>query len=475
MIKKGDLITVEVTSLNSEGKGISKTDEGFVIFSEKTLPGDTAQIRIKKKKSNYAEAVLVELVKPSEFRTAARCSHFGVCGGCKIQNYSYDKQLEFKTVVVQDALQRIGGFDIPEILPALGSTEVFYYRNKMEYSFSDDEWLDAKDIDNEKDNYALGLHVPGFHSKIINIENCFLQSELSNKILNFTYNFFKEKKVSVYSTKTQSGMLRFLIIRQSKNTNDLMVNLITFEHDEKLMTEYSARLNELFPEITTIINSTTQKKAQVAFGENEYILHGKGFITEILKDSTGKEFSFKISPQSFFQTNTLQAENLFRVMTEFGEFGKEDNVLDLYCGTGSVSIILSESVNKVKGVELIQDSINDAKINSDLNSITNCEYICSDIKDFLENPESISGYNKLVLDPPRSGLHPKICEILSETEFEKIVYVSCNPHTQARDLKMICSRDKYKIEKIQPVDMFPHTYHIENIVSLVRKDTSQDS
>lgn len=473
MIKKGDLITVEVTSLNSEGRGISKTDEGFVIFTEKTLPGDTAQIKIKKKKSNYAEAGLVEIINPSEFRTNTKCSHFGVCGGCKIQNYSYDKQLEFKTNVVKDSLERIGGFNIPEILPALGSSEVFYYRNKMEFSFSDDEWLEEKDIHSAKENYALGLHVPGFHSKIVNIENCYLQSELSNKILNFTYNFFKEKKISVYSTKTQAGMLRFLIIRQSKNTNDLMVNLITFEHDEDLMTEYSAGLKELFPEITTIINSTTQKKAQVAFGENEYILHGNGFIMEILKDSTGKEFSFKISPQSFFQTNTLQAENLFRVMTEFGEFGKNDNVLDLYCGTGSVSIILSESVNSVRGVELIQDSISDAEINSDLNSITNCEYICCDIKDFLENPESIRGYNKLVLDPPRSGLHPKICEILSETEFEKIIYVSCNPHTQARDLKMICGRDKYTIEKIQPVDMFPHTYHIENVVSLKRNNVSQ--
>lgn len=475
MIKKGDLIIAEVTSLNSEGRGISKTDEGFVVFSEKTLPGDTAQIRIKKKKSNYAEAVLVELINPSEFRTEAICRHFGVCGGCKIQNYSYIKQLEFKTIVAHDALQRIGGFDIPEIRPALGSSEIFYYRNKMEFSFSDDEWLEEKDILAEKENYALGLHVPGFHSKIINIDNCYLQSELSNNILNFTYDFFRVRKISVYSTKTQTGMLRFLIIRQSKNTNDLMVNLITFEHDEDLMNEYASGLKELFPEITTIINSTSQKKAQVAFGENEYILHGSGFITEILKDSTGNEFSFKISPQSFFQTNTLQAESLFRVMTEFGKFGKNDNVLDLYCGTGSVSIILSGRVNRVRGVELIQDSINDAKINSDLNSITNCEYICSDIKDFLEDPENMRSYNKLVLDPPRSGLHPKICEILSETEFEKIIYVSCNPHTQARDLKMICGRGKYKIDKIQPVDMFPHTYHIENVVSLVRNDLSRDA
>ena len=465
-LKKGDEITVDITDLSSEGKGISKTEEGFVIFTEKGLPGDRALIKILRKKSSYAEARLTGLEVPSEYRIIPECSHFGVCGGCKIQNYDYEKQIEFKTNVVKNAFERIGGFENPEIPATLKCDNIFYYRNKMEFSFSDDEWMEEKDMDKVKGNYVLGLHVPKFHSKIVSIDKCYLQSEISNGILNFTNEFFRMREVPVYSTRSNTGQLRFLIIRESKNTKDLMVNLITFEFDDKLMTEYSEQLLNKFPEITTLINSTSQKKAQVAFGENENILSGSGFIYEKLKRKDGKEFIFKISPQSFFQTNTLQAEKLFNLLTELGEFNKNDNVLDLYCGTGSISIFISDLVNGVKGVELIENSINDAKINSDQNRIENAEFICCDIKDFLEK-ENISGqYNKIILDPPRSGLHPKICEILSETKFEKILYVSCNPHTQARDLKIICSKGNYRIGKIQPVDMFPHTYHIENVVSL---------
>ncbi len=284
--------------------------------------------------------------------------------------------------------------------------------------------------------------------------------------MNFTREFFKSKNISVYSTKTQNGFLRFLIIRQSKNTPDLMVNLITYDHDEELMNEYSLLLKERIPEITTIINSVSQKKAQVATGESEYVLFGEGFIYEALKTEDGKEFKFKISPQSFFQTNTLQAENLFNIALKYGDFSKADNALDLYCGAGSISILLSGFVNKVTGVELIEDAIKDAVNNSKLNNIENIEFVCSDIKYFLEDESNLKGFNKLMLDPPRSGLHPKICEILSETKFEKIIYVSCNPHTQARDLQIICSKGNYSVEKIQPVDMFPHTYHVENVVSL---------
>ncbi|MBK8551689.1 MAG: 23S rRNA (uracil(1939)-C(5))-methyltransferase RlmD [Ignavibacteria bacterium] len=279
--------------------------------------------------------------------------------------------------------------------------------------------------------------------------------------------FFKKKNISVYSTKTQSGFLRFLIIRQSKNTNDLMINIITYERDDALIKDYAEQLKSNHASITTVINSITQKKAQVATGESEVILSGSGFIYEKLKTAIGKEYLFKISSQSFFQTNTLQAEKLFNTAITFGNFTKSDNVLDLYCGAGSISIFISDLVNKVLGVELIPEAIKDANTNSSLNKIVNTEVVCSDIKNYLENESSIPDYDKMILDPPRAGLHPKICEILSETSFEKIIYVSCNPHTQARDLQIICSKGKYKIEKIQPVDMFPHTYHVENVVSLV--------
>ncbi|MEO8209548.1 MAG: 23S rRNA (uracil(1939)-C(5))-methyltransferase RlmD [bacterium] len=527
MIKKGEEVLVEILELNSEGKGVSKLDNGFVIFSSGTLPGDEALVKITKKKSSYAEAKLIQLERKSFFRIKPECIYFGVCGGCKIQNLEYNEQIKFKTNVVKNAFQRIGGFKNLLVPDATKSDEIFYYRNKMEFSFSDDEWLTippnpplqggndkfnsfekdqeliprdpplqggndkvsedsqnsilqgGNDIEIENSEsppykvgqggFALGLHVPRFHSKIITIEKCFLQSEISNAILNFTREFFKSKNISVYSSNTQSGFLRFLIIRQSKNTNDLMINLITYDYNPELIKEYSEQLKNKFNYITTIINSVSQKKAQVATGEEENILLGNGFITEKLTTTTGKEIIFKISPRSFFQTNTLQAEKLFKVLVEFGEFKQSDTVLDLYCGAGSISIFISDLVNKVFGVELVDDAINDAMNNANLNNIGNVEFIRSDIKDYLENQNIISNYNKLILDPPRSGLHPKICEILSGTNFEKIIYVSCNPHTQARDLQIICGKENYIIEKIQPVDMFPHTYHIENVVSLIKK------
>ncbi|MCB0726549.1 MAG: 23S rRNA (uracil(1939)-C(5))-methyltransferase RlmD [Ignavibacteria bacterium] len=469
MIKKGDELSVNVIELNSEGRGVSKLEDGFVIFSTGTLPGDEALVKISKKKSSYAEAKLTEIIKPSEFRLDPVCSHFGVCGGCKIQNYAYDKQIEYKVNVVKNAIERIGGFKDLKISEAVKADEIFFYRNKMEFSFSDDEWLTDIDKEEVKEKFALGLHVPKFHSKIVNIEKCFLQSELSNDVLNITREFFKSRGISVYSTKTHTGYLRFLIIRQSSNTKDFMVNLITYDHDEILMEEYSDLLKNNFPVISTIINSISDKKAQVATGEAEYVLHGPGHIFEKLRSSEDRAFDFKISPQSFFQTNTLQAEKLFNVITEFGDFKKVDNVLDLYCGAGSISIFISDLVGKVLGVELVEDAIKDANVNKGINEIENAEFICSDIKDFLTGNEDVKNYNKLILDPPRSGLHPKICEILSDTDFEKIIYVSCNPHTQARDLQIICSGGKYKIENVRPVDMFPHTYHVENVISLIRK------
>jgi len=466
-MKKGDEIVIDVTSLSTDGKGISKTEEGFVIFSEHTLPGDKVKLKINKTKKNYAEAVPLEFLGHSPFRVEPICSHFGTCGGCKVQNYDYDKQIEFKTQAVKDAFQRIGGFENLTIPDTLKCDEIFYYRNKMEFSFSDDIWRVKADMESTE-KFGLGLHVPGFHSKILNIEKCYLQSELSNEILNFSRGFFKSKGTSIYTTKTHSGFLRFLIIRESKNTKDTMVNLVTYEFDEELMKEYSGEISNRFPDVKTLVNSFSQKKAQIAFGDTSNILFGSGYILEHLNNG-GKDFKYKISPNSFFQTNTKQAENLFNIAEDFLELKSTDNVLDLYCGAGSISIYISEKVNKVTGVELISDAIENAKENAELNKIKNADFVLSDIKVFFETIENAKKYikcNKVILDPPRSGLHPDICKILSESNFEKICYISCNPVTQARDLKLICEKGRYEIEKMQPVDMFPHTYHIENVVSL---------
>lgn len=466
-MKKGDEIIIDITSLSNDGKGISKTNEGFVIFSENTLPGDKAKLKILRNKKNYAEAKPIEIIEKSVHREEPKCSHFGTCGGCKVQNYDYCKQIEFKTNAVKDAFERIGGFENISIPKTIKSEDIFFYRNKMEFSFSDDIWREKAEIEST-DKFGLGLHVPKFHSKILNIEKCYLQSDTSNSILNFTREFFKEKNSTIYSTKTHSGFLRFLIIRESKNTNDIMVNLVTYDYNEELIKNYSSELSKRFPQITTFVNSFSQKKAQIAFGEDSETLFGKGYIYEKLRKKE-KEYTFKISPNSFFQTNTKQAEKLFRIAEKFLELKKDDNILDLYCGAGSIAIFISEKVNKVTGVELIPDALENAKENAELNKIKNAEFVLSDIKDFIETINSSGKYincNKVILDPPRSGLHPDICKILSETNFEKICYISCNPVTQARDLKMICDKGNYKIEKIQPVDMFPHTYHIENVVSL---------
>ncbi len=465
MIGKGDEIVVDVDELSSEGKGVSRVDGGFVVFSAGTLPGDKARVRITKKKSAYAESQLTELLSPSSFRIPPECNHFGVCGGCKVQNLKYENQLKFKTGLVKNAIQRIGGFEYSEIPDAIASPEIFYYRNKMEFSFSDDIWrTDPKDTSEIR--FALGLHVPGFHSKIVNIDECRLQSDISNRILNITRSFFEEKEVRSYTTKTHTGYLRFLIIRQTKRTSQLMVNIITSEYDEFLIKEYSDHLLSENPEITTIVNSISRRKAQIAVADESFVIHGPGVMTEKLRSATGKEFVFDISPASFFQTNIFQCEKLFDTAVEFADITSGDNVLDLYCGTGAISFFLSEKAVTVTGVELVEDSIIDARKNAEHNGIKNCTFIVSDIKDYLESNEVQKNFSVVVLDPPRSGLHPSICEILSESSYRRIVYVSCNPQTQARDLQMICAKGKYRIDRVQPFDMFPHTVHVENIVSL---------
>ena len=465
MISKGDEIVLDVDELSSEGKGVSRVDGGFVVFSSGTLPGDKALVKITRKKSAFAESQLKELLTPSPFRVTAECSHFGICGGCKVQNLRYENQLKFKTGLVKNAIQRIGGFDFSDIPDAIESPEIFFYRNKMEFSFSDDAW---KTDPNEPSHikFALGLHVPGFHSKILNIYECRLMSEISNRILNITRKFFDGKDVKSYTTKTHSGYLRFLIIRQTKRTSQLMVNLITSEYDDQLIKEYYGHLLSQIPEISTIVNSVSRRKAQIAVADESYVIHGSGMMNEKLRSATGREFVFDISPASFFQTNIFQCERLFDTAVKFADITSEDNVLDLYCGTGAISFFLSEKAKSVTGVELVEDSIVDAQKNAEHNGINNCTFIVSDIKDYLESNEGQKNFSVVVLDPPRAGLHPSICEILSLSDYRKIVYVSCNPQTQARDLQLICAKGKYQIERVQPFDMFPHTAHVENIVSL---------
>lgn len=477
---KDDILEIKITDLGAEGNGIGRTDDDFVVFVKNTVPGDSVRIKVKKVKKNYAEANLLEITGYSQHRTEPECAYFGTCNGCKMQNISYLHQIEIKQRIVLNAFERIGGFQNIKIPPVLGSKNTYYYRNKLEFSFSNQRWLTEEDLnkENTEKSFALGFHMPGFIDKVLDIKKCWLQSDLSNKILNFTRDFFKLKGETIYSTKTHSGYLRYIIIRQSFNTGDLMVNLITLTENKPLINEYARILKNEIPEVTTLVNSISTSKAQVAQGDYYNTIFGNGIILEKVGD-----YHFKITPSSFFQTNSLQAKTLFDTIVEIGKFKKNENVIDLYCGTGAISIYISHLVNKILGIEMNDDAIKMAKENAEMNNIDNCDFLAHDVKEYLyrlstENfsdsrwssprtPMRGGNDSTIILDPPRSGIHPKSAEYILAIEPQKIVYVSCNPATQARDIKLL--EEKYDISAIQPVDMFPHTFHIENVVKLDRR------
>lgn len=461
--KRDDIVELRIDDIGSEGNGIGRIRGEFVVFVPKTVPGDLVKARIRKTKKNYSEAKLEEITELSSKRAVPECRYFGTCNGCKMQNIEYGFQLEIKKNIVKNSFERIGGFTGIEIPDVTGSANLYYYRNKLEFSFSGDRWLTEEDMNTENADrsFALGYHIPGFYEKILDINECCLQSELSNKILNCTRDFFKSRNISIYSTKTGTGYLRYLVIRQTAGTNDLMVNLITFGEDMELIKDYADSLRNEVPEISTMINSTSTSKAQVAQFESSATIFGKGFIEEMIGN-----YKFKIMPGTFFQTNSVQCEKLFEQVVEFGKFDKHENVLDLYCGCGAISLYISGFVNEVYGVELSSNSIEMAKENAALNGVNNCEFEACDVKEFLQRQvnQPTEKWDTFILDPPRSGIHPKAAEYILEYEPKKIIYVSCNPATQARDLQMLAS--KYEIIAVQPIDMFPHTFHIENVVRL---------
>lgn len=461
MVKKDQILQLTIQGFANEGKSITRYDD-FVIFVDNGVPGDTAEIVIYKIKKNYALGKVLKIITPSSLRVTPRCKYFGICGGCKWQNLNYDSQIEFKRQNVIDSLERIGQIPNPNVNKAIGSPLLFYFRNKMEFSFSDKRWLLEEEKDNpEKDaSFALGLHIPERFDKVLDIDECFLQSETSNKILNLTRKFSKENKLDVYSTKTHVGYLRNLVIREGKHTNDLMVNLVTYEERPELMKRYSDLLVSSIPEITTIVNSITKRKSQVAVGEYSKILFGPGLINEKI----GK-YTFQISPDSFFQTNTLGTEKLYSVVEKFLDGKKYSTILDLYCGAGTISLFISAYADKILGFELVEDAIADANINAKINGINNCEFICGDLKDKIVN--DLPKPEVIILDPPRNGVHEKVLAEILKLSPEKVIYVSCNPQTQARDLLIL--KEKYEIREIQPVDMFPHTMHMENVIKLELK------
>ncbi len=480
-MKKGDLIDIEIEKYVFEGKGIArieKVSDGsnkhepaphkYVVFVHGAYPGDKLTVQIKKVKKSYAEAKIVNIIEPSVYRTEARCKYFGTCGGCKQQDMDYEAQVKFKQQQVEEIFDKLGGLSGYEAEKILGSAKVFYYRNKMEFSFTEKRWLTENEIKsgNEFENsFALGLHIPGVYDKVVDIDECFLQSPLSNKILNFTRGFFKNKSVPIYSTKTHEGYLRNLVIKQSHHTHDLMVNLVTGEENDLLMKEYAAGLIEEVPQITTVINNINLKKAAVAIGDYEKEYYGSGFIY----DSIGK-YKFRVSANSFFQTNTLQAEKLYEIALEFAGLSGDEIIYDLYSGAGTISIFVSGSAKEVYAFESVESAIKDAEENKLLNEIDNVHFFTADLnKSFFHIAEgnNIPLPGVVILDPPRSGMHQNTVDDVIKLSPSKIVYVSCNPATQVRDIKLFAQAG-YTLKKIKPVDMFPHTYHIENVALLVK-------
>jgi 23S rRNA (uracil1939-C5)-methyltransferase len=461
--KRNDTIIekVRIEELAAEGKCLSRVD-GKVIFSEFTAPGDVVDLRIFKSKKNFAEAEVLAYHEKSSERTIPFCTHFGTCGGCKLQHLQYDTQLYYKAKQVKDNLERIGKVKLPEIKPIFGSTAQQYYRNKLEYTFSDRRWLTLEEIRSEivQEKSALGFHVPGVFDKVIDIQHCFLQPDPSNAIRLAIKEFALDKNWAFFNLRNQHGFLRSLMIRTS-TTKDLMVLIQFFENDPEKIEMLMEFLKIKFPEITSLNYVVNKKGNDTIFDQEVITYHGKPFIEEEMDG-----LRFRIGPKSFYQTNSEQAYQLYKLTSELAGLTGQEIVYDLYTGTGTIANFVARKSKKVIGVEYVAMAIEDAKVNSKVNDITNTSFYAGDMKDvFTEHFIHENGKPDVIItDPPRAGMHEDVIKTLLSIAAPKIVYVSCNPATQARDLNLLDVL--YEVKAVQPVDMFPHTHHVENVVLL---------
>lgn len=457
-VKKGQILELEVSDLAFGGKGFASHD-GLAIFVDQAVPGDRVSARIVKKKKKHAEARVLELLSSSSLRIDPPCPYSGHCGGCKWQFLDYEKQLEYKQRHVTESIEHIGLIKDVPVHPTISSDSVFGYRNKMEFSISDWRWLMSHEmgIEGIDTSFALGLHVPGTFYKVLDISACLLQPEPGNLILEDVRKYMKNSGLPVYGLRSHVGFWRFLMLRNSAFDGKWMVNIITSKEDEKNLMPLANALRESWPQVSSVVNNVTSKKAGIAFGEYEIGLSGES----VLREKIGR-FEFEISANSFFQTNTKGAHLLYKTVKEYAGLTGDENVLDLYCGTGTISIFLSDAAKKITGMEIMESSIKDAKNNCRLNNIENCEFIQGDIRNNIADIKNTP--DVIIIDPPRAGMHKDVVNSLIQLGSERIVYVSCNPATLARDLAMF--KDRYRILEIQPVDMFPHTWHIESVAKL---------
>jgi 23S rRNA (uracil1939-C5)-methyltransferase len=457
---------VKIQDIGAEGKALARVND-IVVFTKLAIPGDVVDLQVTKKRKKYQEAFVTKVHEFSPDRVEAFCNHFGTCGGCKWQFLPYDKQLFYKHKQVEDQLRRIGKLDFPAIRPILASKNDTFYRNKLEFTFSNKRWLTQKEIGTESeitDNNALGFHVPGLFDKVINIEKCWLQPEPSNEIRNYIYNYALENKLEFFDIREKEGFLRTLIVRTG-STGEIMVILSFFHENKEVRVKLLEALGNQFPEITSLM----------------YVINSKGndTITDLeIKSFSGREYifeemerlRFKVGPKSFYQTNAQQAYRLYKVVREFASLEGSETVYDLYTGTGTIANFVARSAKKVVGIEYVPEAIEDAKENARVNQIENTSFYSGDIKAVL-NDDFVQQNGKpdvIITDPPRAGMHAEVVQSILNLLPQKIVYVSCNPATQARDLAMM--NEKYSVQQIQPVDMFPHTHHVENVVLLKIRD-----
>ena len=456
---------LEITTLAAEGKAMGKIDNQ-VVFVPMTVPGDVVDVQIRKHHRRYMEGVVVRYVEKSPLRVDHFCEHFGICGGCKWQNLPYDEQLKQKTKQVEDQLVRIGHLDIPEVRPCLGSERTREYRNKLEFTFADKRWLTYEEIAECGDiesTPAVGFHIPGCFDKVLDINRCHLQIDLSNRIRLATKAFCIENGYSFHNARAHEGLMRTMVIRTA-STGEVMVIVVFNENDKERINALMSHLQREFSEITSLIYMVNDKWND-SLGDREPICFaGKDHIIEEMEG-----LQFKVGPKSFYQTNSEQAYELYKVTREFAELKAEDTLYDLYTGTGTIANFCARHAKRVVGVEYVPEAIEDAKINSQLNGIDNTVFYAGDMKDVLSDEfvERNGRPDVIILDPPRAGVDERVLEVIKRAAPERMVYVSCNPSTQARDLALL--NDMYEILAVQPVDMFPHTHHVENVVKLRRR------
>lgn len=464
-LKKGRELELEIESLAFGGRGVARVD-GFVVFVDDALPGQKVSARITRKRKGFAEARVQRTLRKSTEEVVARCSHFGECGGCRSQNLAYEAQLKYKQLQVVESLVHLGGFSETKVLSILPSPVQFHYRNKMEFSFGRNRWLTSAEIRDDvivkPRDFALGLHVRGRHDRILDLDECYLGPPLMMEVVRATREFAFGSGLPVYSTQDHVGFWRHLVVRVGQRTRETLVNIVTSDMPEgaEVVERLSEQLISRF-DITTIVQNINRRKAQVAVGDEERVLHGRGVIHEEIG-----ECRYRISANSFFQTNSLASEILYEQVRNFADLGGNEVVYDLYAGAGSIAIYLARHSMKVLGFEIVPEAISDGFANCNLNGVTNCEFIQGDLRETISCAMAQTRRpDVVIIDPPRAGMHNDVVKQLVTLKPDKIIYVSCNPSTFARDARLLCDSG-YDLRQTQPVDMFPMTPHIELVSKL---------